>query len=228
MSSSSFSDHTADKVAAFISPDDVRGLAKRLRAGGEYAKLVAGQTIESRGVPCRSVAILASGSLRVVADSGGRRELTLYRVWPGEACVLSVCAVLRETAFSAAAIVEEDADAWVIGASTFRGWFAHDDTWRDYVVDLLADRLEFVVRRAGEALFDRVDTRIARYLLRHADATSGTVRVTHGAIAREIGTSREVVTRVFDRLRNVGLIATSPGRTTLVDLEGLRSIAREA
>jgi len=177
------------------------------------------------GSNCPSIAFVISGQVRVFKQSPAGRQVTLYRVHPGEACVLTTCCVLRDAAFPANAVVNEPVTALAVQADTFRSWFSTEASWRSFVVNLFSDRLEQVLRLVDAVAFQRTDARLARFLIARADLIAGTVEFTHEAAAREIGTARETVSRILDRFASRGLVATERGLVRLLDPERVAAIA---
>lgn len=192
---------------------------------GTIVELAGGSQVIGRGHPCRQMVLLLDGRVRVFSRSSAGREMTVYRLHPGDACVLTTCCVLRETPFPAETIVEESARALVAPAAIFRRWFADEGFWRDFVIDLLAERLEEALRLVDEVVFQRTDARLAHHLLRHVHAASGEVHATQESLAREIGTAREVVGRILERMVTLGIVSKSRGVIEVVDAERLRQMA---
>ena len=140
------------------------------------------------------------------------REITLYRFGYGESCILTANAILSSKSFPAIATVEADAEAVMIPADVFRDWVGRYDLWRDFVFNLLSDRLATVLAVVDEVVFKRMDRRVAALLLRKSQEEP-ILRITHQEIAVELGSSREVISRILEDLARQGLV--KPGRGTL-------------
>jgi len=192
---------------------------------GEPLEAPPGTEIFREGSDCPSIAFVLSGQVRVFKRSPAGREVTLYRVHPGEACILTTCCVLRDAAFPANAVVDETISALCIRAGTFRDWFASESSWRSFVVNLFSDRLEQVLGLVDAIAFQRTDARLARFLIAHADFATGTAEFTHETAAREIGAARETVSRILDRFASNGLVETERGLVRVLDPDKLASIA---
>lgn len=186
----------------------------------------AGVTMFVEGDECSAIAILLSGSVRVYKMSETGREITLYRFERGESCILTANCILSRHHFPAIATVERDAEAVFIPAAVFREWIDRYPVWRDYVFNLLARRLSVLMAVVNEVAFRRVDARIADFLLRRRDAAGPALKLTHQQIADELGTSREVVSRILEDFVGSGWIETGRGTITILNEAGLAGKAR--
>jgi CRP/FNR family transcriptional regulator len=157
-----------------------------------------------------------------IGESG--REVTLYRFHPGESCVLTANAILTRQTFPAIATVEQEAEAILIPAETFRDWVQRHDLWRDFFFDLVSQRLASVMSLVDEVAFRRLDMRIAALLLERA-ALQNPIRITHQEIAAELGSSREVISRILEDLADRGLVRPERGSISIEDPAGLRHLA---
>ena len=193
---------------------------------GIRTDLSAGQFICLEGNQCAHLPLVLSGVARVykIAESG--REITLYRIEPGESCILTASCILSHRDFPAFAVAETDVEAMVIPAGDLPGWFNRHDAWRAYLFDLLSRRLGSVIELVEEVAFRHMDARLAAYLV-HAVAAAGTVERTHEAVAADLGTSREVVSRLLKDFEQGGLVALSRGVIRVRDEQGLSRIAKK-
>jgi CRP/FNR family transcriptional regulator len=182
----------------------------------------AGTIIFSEGDECNIFAVLANGTVRVFKIGETGREITLYRFGRGESCILTTSCVLSARQFPAIAIVEKDTTAFVIDQITFRDWINRYSEWRDYVFQLLSQRLATVMAIVDEIAFRRVDVRLAEFLLRHAAGKPPILYATHQHIAAELGTSREVVSRILADFSDDGLIRSGRGQIIVLDRERLQ------
>ena len=199
---------------------------EELAAGAVAVTLPAGQTICHQGDSCAQLALVTAGSARVfkLAESG--REITLYRVEPGECCILTASCMLSERAFPANATVETDLEAIVIPANRVVAWMTGSQVWRHFLWSLLATRLGDVIGLIEEVAFHRMDQRLADYLHTYADQRGATLNATHSQIAADLGTSREVVSRMLKDLEQRGLLKLGRGRVEILSPEQLREAAR--
>jgi CRP/FNR family transcriptional regulator len=164
--------------------------------------------------------LLISGVVRVYKIGETGREITLYRFGLGESCILTANAILSEKTFPAVATVERDAEAVMVPAVSFRAWVGHSDIWRGFVFDLLSQRLASVMAVVDEVAFRRMDTRVAALLLK-AGGRANPIHLTHQEIAAELGSSREVISRILEDFAGQGLIHPGRGTLQVLDFEAL-------
>lgn len=187
------------------------------------ARIPAGKTIFLEGDAVSAIALLISGAVRVYKVGETGREITLYRFGSGESCILTANAILSRMAFSAIATVEQEAEAVMIPAATFRQWMQQYDLWRDFVFSLLSQRLALVMEVVDEVTFRRMDIRVASFLLRQQDQNP--IMITHQEIAAELGSSREVISRILEHLASQGMIAVERGAIRILNREQLETHA---
>lgn len=199
-------------------------LINELRQHAQFARIPAGHDVFVDGDRVDGIALLLSGVVRVYKIGETGREITLYRFGLGQSCILSANAILSDKSFPAIATVEEDAEAVMIPADVFRAWVRKYDLWREFVFDLLSERLSTVMAVVDEVVFKRMDRRVAALLLTQA-RVQNPMRVTHQEIAAELGSSREVISRILEDFSREGLIESGRGAIEVLDSEGLESRA---
>ena len=112
----------------------------------------------------------------------------------------------------------------MVPAERFREWVRRDDLWREFVFDLLSHRLSSVMALVDEVAFRRMDVRLAS-LLQERARRQNPIRVTHQQIASELGSSREVISRILEDFASQGLIRVTRGAVEVLDSESLESRA---
>lgn len=197
-------------------------LKSDLRQMAHFAKIPAGHDVFVDGDRVDGIALLLSGVVRVYKIGETGREITLYRFGLGQSCILSANAILSQKSFPAIATVEEDAEAVMIPAQVFREWMNKYDLWREFVFDLLSERLSTVMAVVDEVVFKRMDRRVASLLLNHAKVQTP-IQITHQEIAAELGSSREVISRILEDFSREDLIEAGRGTIEVLDFEGLES-----
>jgi CRP/FNR family transcriptional regulator len=184
------------------------------------AKIPAGHDVFLEGDQVDAIALLISGVVRVYKIGETGREITLYRFGHGESCILTANAILSQKSFPAIATVERDAEAVMIPAEKFRDWVKRYDPWREFVFELLSDRLSTVMAVVDEVVFQRMDRRVASFLIRKSSNTHP-IRITHQEIAAELGSSREVISRILEDFSQKGWVDVGRGIVEILYLEGL-------
>lgn len=175
------------------------------------------------GQDCPAVPLVERGAVRVVRAA--TKELLLYDVAPGEACVLALTSVLRQTPYPAEATAAAGTDAILVPADELRVLFAQEPALRRYVVEVFASRLTDLMELAHEVAFEPVEVRLARLLLREGGPAGDAITLTHAELASMLGTAREVVSRALDKMQQRGWVELARRRVTLRDPEALRALA---
>jgi len=189
-----------------------------------YARIPAGKDVFVEGDDVNAIALLVSGVVRVYKVGETGREITLYRFGLGESCILTANAILSRQSFSAIATVERDAEAVMIPAAIFREWVQKYDLWRDFVFALLSQRLSNLMEIVDEVTFRRMDIRVATLLLERS-RLSNPITITHQEIAAELGSSREVISRILENLAEQGSIRMLRGSIEILDFDLLKNHA---
>jgi len=187
-----------------------------------FSHIPVGRDVFLEGDHVESIALLISGVVRVYKVGETGREITLYRFGNGSSCILTANAILSHKTFPAVATVEQDAEAVMIPADTFREWVKHHDVWREFVFDLLSQRLSTVMAIIDEVAFRRMDRRVASLLMERAKIQNP-LRITHQEIAAELGSSREVISRLLEDFVSEGSIRAGRGTVEILDFELLES-----
>lgn len=185
-----------------------------------------GAFICMEGTMCAHLALVLSGTARVYKSGAGGREITLYRVHPGESCILTTSCILSDRPFPAFAVAETAIEARVVPAETVQRWMDVHPDWQRYVFDLFASRLDTVIATLEEVAFHQLDARLARLLLDALAETEGdTIAATHEQIAADLGSAREVVSRLLKDFEHDGLVDLGRGRITVTNRSDLQRIA---
>jgi CRP/FNR family transcriptional regulator len=196
-------------------------LARQIQQTAFLARIPAGTDVFAEGDRVDAIALLLSGVVRVYKIGETGREITLYRFGLGESCILTANAILSRQAFPALAVVEQDAEAVMIPADRFREWVQRYDLWRAFVFDLLSERLAVMLALVDEVAFRRMDARVAGLLLERC-RTKNPISITHQEIAAELGSSREVISRILEDFTVRGWLRSGRGSLELLDLKALQ------
>ena len=221
-----------------MTPQEIRNVARELRSlcpalGSlgvaalegvldrvQLLRVPAGTPMFGEGSPCRQFPLVLEGSIRVAKSSEGR-ELQLYRVMPGESCVLTGGCLVGGRDYPATGVVEQDARLVVLPKPVFDELLATHAPFRQYVFSLFAERLTELMALVEAVAFHKLDRRVAGALLGHGRV----VELTHQQLADEVGSVREIVTRILRSFADQGLVRLSRGSVEVLDAGGLRRVA---
>jgi CRP/FNR family transcriptional regulator, anaerobic regulatory protein len=187
-----------------------------------FTRIPKGRDVFIEGDHVDAIALLISGVVRVYKIGETGREITLYRFGNGESCILTANAILSQKGFPAVATVEQEAEAVMIPADTFRDWVRRYDQWREFVFELLSQRLSSVMAIVEEVAFRRMDVRVASLLMERG-IKSDSIYVTHQEIAAELGSSREVISRILEDFSAQGMVEVSRGMIRILDQDALQA-----
>lgn len=203
-------------------------LRTALEAEGRVVDLPTGAFICLEGNQCTHLPLLLEGSVRVYKTGEQGREITLFRIEPGDSCILTASCILGHKPFPAFAVTATDVRVLAIPTPAFLNWFNEYEAWRTYIFGLIARRLATVIEVVEEVAFHRMDARLAAYLSQESlpEASPPKVLRTHEAIAADLGTSREVISRILKAFENEGLLALSRGTIHVLDPSGLQKKTR--
>jgi len=208
--------------------DFVRQLSEAGRAqlvqGCSSAHFESLQRLLSSGDQCAALLLVERGDIRVFKRAESGREILLYRVAPGESCVLGTTCLLRGHNYPAEAEAAPGTDALVVEAEVFRELYDREPAVRQFVMNLYAHRLEELMLLVEEVAFHKVDERLASYLCRAArvdETTWRPIEMSHEQLAAQLGTAREVVSRVLNQFAEEGSVVLERRRVRVIDPEHL-------
>ena len=178
------------------------------------------------GGECTGIIIIKRGTLRIYILSEDGKEITLYRLFAGDVCVLSASCVLNSITFDVFIDAEEDSDCVIVGGCAFAELSERSPEVKIYALEAALVRFSDVMWVMQQILFMSLDKRLAIFLLDEISKRGGdTVRLTHEQIAKYIGSAREVVKRMVKYFVSEGLVESSRGGIRILDKSRLRRIA---
>ena len=183
--------------------------------------LAEGTELFAERQPCRGFPLLISGTIKVVKTTPAGREMLLYRVEPGGSCVITSSCLLGHTPYTARGIAETPLQMLILPTALFETLIADYAPFRDFVFHLLADRIAELMQLVEEVAFHRLDQRLAKLLLGKPEP----IQATHQALAEELGSVREIVSRLLKGFAAQGLVVLGRERISLLDREGLKQVA---
>lgn len=183
----------------------------------------AGTVLFAEGQSCAGFPILEQGRVRVYKAFATGRELLLYRLEPGDACIVSIACLFSQAPYSLHAVAETAVSVRIVPAEAFRGALG-DAGFRDFVLHQFAQRLSDLLMVIDAVVTHRVDQRLAACLVAHGPDC----RLSHQQLADELGSVREIVTRVLRRFADEGWVTPERGHVHILDAEALRRHSSES
>lgn len=183
-------------------------------------------TMIHNGAECSGVILVRTGCLRVYMTSESGKEVTLYRLYPGDMCMLSASCVIEAITFDVTIDSEENSECCVISAGAFSKVADKNPQLKIFSLETTVSRFSDVMWVLQQILFMSMDKRLAVFLLdEHARTGKNTIELTHEQIAKYIGSAREVVSRMLKYFSNEGIVSVSRKGITITDKEKLRKLA---
>ncbi len=202
----------ADQLAALCRPEAL-------------LRLPAGTQLFAERQPCQGFPLLLEGSIKVVKTAASGREMLLYRVEPGESCIITSSCLLGHAPYTARGEAETPITLLILPSPVFDRLVTEQARFRDFVFHLFSERLAELMQLVEEVAFHRLDQRLAKLLLaKHGD----TLHATHQQLAEELGSVREIVSRLLKGFAAQGLVALGREQIGILDRNGLKSLAEAA
>ena len=182
--------------------------------------------VQSTG-ECSGLFLVRSGRLRVYMLSEEGKEITLYRLEPGDVCMLAASCVLGSITFDVFVDAELPSDCYRISAAAFGDIVERIPAVKIFALETTVERFSEVMWVMQQLVFMSMDERLAIFLLEESRlAGSETLSLTHEQIARHLGTAREVVTRILKHMAADGLLEVLRGGIKIKDKSALRRLAQ--
>lgn len=186
------------------------------------------QVFETR-MRCGGFPVVLSGAVRVIRHLANGRRIEIYRVTPDEACILSIGCLLGGAPYPASGITSGPTRIVVMPPALFNECLAAGEAFRTAIFRTLGSRLVHAMELLEEIATLRLDARLALALLEHDRTAAGPdgerqIAVTHQELADELGTVREMVSRLLDDFAGQGMVALGRGRIRICDAQRLRAV----
>ena len=196
-------------------------------AEAQYMELPAGASICDEGQHCSHLALVLDGVGRVYKLSSSGREVTLYRIYGGESCVLTASCIMNHDSFPAMAVTETVVRGFLISPANVRKWFCVDPLWQQFIFGLLSHRLSNIISVVEEVAFKRIDVRIAEQLSRELAKGESVMHKTHADLAADVGSSREVVSRILRDMAHRGLVVSGRGHIDVINKQAIIELSKQ-
>lgn len=211
-----------ERTFPFVSSLDA-GLRKEFENACGLKRIAQGARLADVDASCRFMTFVMAGCVKIFTLSPEGREITLFRVTQGDCCIMSAACILSGKSFPATAAAEEAVTAVVLPGRAFVDFFDRSAALRRYVLGMFADRFASMAVLVEEVTFNRMDKRLAKFLVQNR--RQGTLKTTHEAVAFELGTAREVVSRLLGDFQKKGYVRLSRGELFVEDVAALSRLA---
>jgi CRP/FNR family transcriptional regulator, anaerobic regulatory protein len=201
-------------------PSDLRS---KMLGAARYLNLEPGEWLFREGERARQFAAVGAGSVRVFRIGATGRQITLYHVRAQESSLVGMLSVLLDRPVVATAQAEVASEVVVVPAADLRDWVSTSEAMRSFIFETMTRALVDVTSLLEDVAFSTMESRLVDLLLTHADELR-MVQMRHDDIAAELGTAREVVSRLLEGFERRGAIVLSRGRIGIHDEVALRAL----
>jgi len=211
---------SALKPALYPALAQVQPQLDTLGPTGQPMQVPAGTVLFSENAPCQGFPLVLEGEIKVSRSSEDGRTLELYRVVPGELCLVSSACLFRTQPLSAHGITTKPSTLILIAPHIFQAWL-DTPAFRNEVLGLFAERMADLTTLIDAVAFQKLDRRLAAALLGRGQHLA----ISHQALANELGTVREIVTRLLRRFEREGWVTLGREHIEIVNGAALRAMA---
>lgn len=189
----------------------------------QEVKVAQGSLLFREDQPCHGFPLVLQGEVSVCRSSSDGRSLELYRVTPGEVCLISAASIFRQQAMSAWGVATRDTTILLLPPEIFMQ-FLDIQEFRQEVMSLFVERLSDLMMLVEAVAFRKLDSRLAAALLGYGEH----LHITHQSLADRLGTAREIVTRLLRRFEQEQWVKLGREEIRIINGKALRSIAEGA
>ena len=192
-----------------------------LSAGANSMHLPSGTVVFDENQPCQGFPLLLSGNINVIKAAASGRELQLYSVTPGESCILTSSCLLGHANYQARGVAKTGTEIVVLTPALFKTLLATHERFRDYIFSQFSERLTDLMQLVSAVAFQKLDQRLAALLI----LKTSPINTTHQALADELGSAREIVSRLLKGFSEQGWVKLGRELIEITDKSSLKRLA---
>jgi CRP/FNR family transcriptional regulator, anaerobic regulatory protein len=191
-------------------------LEEELHLNSQHKLLSAETVLVQSNSYIRAIPLVLSGSMRAIREDEDGREILLYYIKPGESCIMSFLAGIHQDTSKIRLVVEEDAEVLMLPIDKASEWIKVYPEWAEFIFKLYHTRFEELLDIINAVAFQKLDDRIVALLKKKSHIyESSEFNITHQKLAEELGTTREVISRLLKQMEKQQLITLSRNRIKL-------------
>ena len=192
-----------------------QAVLNRLLDNGVHTPFVSGTGLYHDGDRCRGIGFLLSGEIRVFKIGESGREITLYDIFPGETCILNASCLLSGQPYPANATGAADGAVLFVPGHLFKSLMAESETLRAFIFSIFSRRFHEVIELLEEVTFGKLSERLMDYLLEKS--ANDLLYTSHQNIANDLGSSREVISRLLKDFERRGQVSLSRNKIQIIN-----------
>ena len=196
-----------------------------VRAGTVLRSVKKGELVHNGSEACTGVVLVKTGRLRAYYASEDGREITLYRLFEQDLCMLTAPCMMRSIQFDIVVRAEKDSEVWIIAPYVYKRLMEGSAAAANYSNEIMATRLSEVMWLMEQIMWRSLDKRVAAFLLEEAAIEeTPLLKLTHETVANHLGTQREVITRMLRYFQEEGTVRLTRGTVELLDVTKLKAL----
>ncbi len=184
-----------------------------------------GSVLFRDGDACNGYVLVVNGAIRVQKVDPQGHEIVLYRVEEGQSCMLTTTCLLANQHYPAEGIAETDVDLVLLPLDAFDAALSESPAFRQFVMANIGHRISDLMLLLEDVAFGRKDVRLASFLLKQTTKNGDVLELTHRQLAVELGTAREVVSRLIKDFERKGLVKLGRNKITILQSGLIRDIS---
>lgn len=190
-----------------------------------FQHLKKGSIIHQSNRECTGVEIIKSGQARLYSSSPNGGEITLFRLVDGDVCIFSAACMIKSLAIDTDMEMEQDTDICIIPTDVYNTLNEQNTAVKNYTLNIISEKFSEIMWLFNQYVFSNVAKRLADSLLEHRSLSdSDTLQITHETLAKDLGTAREVVTRLLKQFQIDGMVELARGKVKILDLKKLSQV----
>jgi CRP/FNR family transcriptional regulator len=196
--------------------DNADAACWKMLSGARLVSFEAGTLLFDESMECNHLMLIVEGRVRIFKESVEGREVTLYRAEPGELCIPNLHNLMNGEPYPVTAQTETGMRGLAVSRQAFKQGLNESESFRNYVLRTLTQRLSGMAELVAGLAFERLDLRVACWLLKQYDRSNGKpINVTHSELAHELGTTREMISRILKDFEHKRCIKLARGKILL-------------
>ena len=186
-----------------------------------------GDVVHNGAIECTGLVLVRSGQLRAYMLSSEGREITLYRLFDRDICLLSAACMISSLQFEVTISAEKDTDVYIVSPVLYKQLMQESVQIANYTNELMATRFSEVMWLVEQIMWNSLDKRVASFLLEES-LIEGTpqLKITHETIANHLGTHREVITRMLRYFQSEGMVRLTRGAVEITNARQLEALCK--
>ncbi len=187
-------------------PSFSSALLEDITANSMNCNFDSGTIMMKTGQYIKHTVLILKGKIKIYKEGDDGGEFLMYYLQPGQACAISMVCATKNEASQIAAKVDEDAELLMIPLELMDKWMLKHRTWYEFVIETYRSRFDDILEVVENIAFKAMDERLEFYLKRHKKAYSNEIKLSHQEIANDLGTSREVISRLLKKMEQLGMV----------------------